>query len=68
MVAVALFCFAAFTGWGCSQSSQPNDQTTHVIVFSDVHFNPFYDQTLFNALVAAPVNQWQAIFESSSIT
>ena len=33
-----------------------------VVVFSDVHFNPFYDTTLFAALNAADPSQWAEYF------
>jgi hypothetical protein len=39
-----------------------------VVVFSDVHFNPFYDPTLFSKLVAAGADQWAGIFQTSKIT
>jgi sphingomyelin phosphodiesterase acid-like 3 len=38
-----------------------------VVVVSDVHFDPFYDPTLFPALVAADVSEWANIFNTSSI-
>ncbi|MEE9914081.1 MAG: metallophosphoesterase [Deltaproteobacteria bacterium] len=39
-----------------------------VVVVSDVHFDPFYDPTLFPALVAADADEWDNIFKTSSIT
>jgi hypothetical protein len=39
-----------------------------VVVFSDVHFNPFYDQTLFRSLDAADASEWNGIFQTSSIS
>ena len=55
--------------FGCATS---NNSTTinnfHVVVFSDVHFNPFYDTTIFDSLVAADASQWESIFASSSIS
>jgi sphingomyelin phosphodiesterase acid-like 3 len=39
-----------------------------VVVFSDVHFDPFYDPSLFTALVSADVSKWESIFQTSSIT
>ena len=32
---------------------------------SDIHFDPFADKKLVKALVAAPVEQWESIFQSS---
>lgn len=55
---------------GCSSdsgnSSAKNNFT--VVVFSDVHFNPFYDPSLFPALVAADTGQWATVFQTSLIT
>lgn len=52
---------------GCSSGT-----TTHknfpVVVFSDVHFTPFYDPSLFRALVSADAGDWADIFKTSSIT
>jgi hypothetical protein len=35
---------------------------------SDIHFNPFADQTIVRRLIAAPVEQWAAIFRASEST
>ena len=35
---------------------------------SDIHFNPFADQTIVRRLIAAPVEQWAAIFRASKNT
>ena len=43
-------------------------KTFPVVVFSDVHINPFYDPTLFPALVAAESTEWANIFKTSTIT
>jgi len=51
---------------GCGGGSSGNGSS--VLVFSDVHFNPFYDPSLFPALLAADTSQWAAIFASSAIT
>jgi hypothetical protein len=39
-----------------------------VVVFSDVHFNPFYDPSLFPEHVAADADQWANVFQTSLIT
>src|SRR5512133_1609352 len=39
-----------------------------VVVVSDVRFDPFYDPTLFPALVNADVGEWENIFKTSNIT
>jgi sphingomyelin phosphodiesterase acid-like 3 len=51
---------------GCSSSSSPAQQT--VVAISDVHFDPFYDPSLFASLQAAPVTEWAGLFASSAIT
>ncbi|MEI7902657.1 MAG: DUF3089 domain-containing protein, partial [bacterium] len=38
-----------------------------VVVFSDVHFNPFYDPSLVPALISAEAGEWAGIFKTSSI-
>jgi hypothetical protein len=54
---------------GCSSSDSNNQvQEFPVVVFSDVHFNPFYDPSLFEALVAADAGEWEDIFKTSKIT
>lgn len=54
---------------GCSSSDNNNQvQRFPVVVFSDVHFNPFYDPSLFPELVAADVGKWEDIFKTSQIT
>lgn len=50
---------------GCGGSGTSNFP---VVVFSDVHFNPFYDPSLFEALNAADVDQWADIFRTSGVT
>lgn len=37
-----------------------------VLVFSDIHFNPFDDASIFAALNAASPNDWAGIFQASS--
>ncbi len=66
VLSVVIFSVVALTACGNSSDNTPG--TSHVIVFSDVHFNPFYDATLFNSLVAADASQWEGIFASSSIS
>ena len=36
------------------------------VVFSDIHFNPYDDSTIFNALVATDVSGWENIFKGSA--
>jgi len=53
---------------GCGSDSRATDNSASVLVFSDVHFNPFYDHALFPALLAADTGQWAGIFQSSAVT
>lgn len=54
---------------GCGGSSSTSgSNNSDVLVFSDVHFNPFYDTNLFSRLDAADPSDWQSIFESSPVT
>jgi sphingomyelin phosphodiesterase acid-like 3 len=63
-VGALLVVASLFTG--CSSSSPPPPRT--VIAISDVHFDPFYDRSLFASLQAAPVTEWAGLFASSMIT
>ncbi|MGO9015440.1 MAG: metallophosphoesterase [Dissulfurispiraceae bacterium] len=49
-------------GGGSSNSTFP------VLVFSDVHFDPLYDQTLYPLLNSSDPSQWASIFQTSTIT
>jgi sphingomyelin phosphodiesterase acid-like 3 len=54
---------------GCGGSSSiGGNGDAEVLVFSDVHFNPFYDQQLFQRLDESDPSQWEGIFESSTVT
>jgi hypothetical protein len=44
---------------------KPDAGSATVVAFSDVHFDPFYDPSLLDALEAHPVSEWAAIFEAS---
>lgn len=44
-----------------------NGGSFSVVVFSDIHFTPFYDPSLFSALNAADASQWAGIFQTSGI-
>ena len=39
-----------------------------VVAVSDVHFDPFYDPSLFASLQRAPVTEWAGLFATSTIT
>ncbi|MFZ4538653.1 metallophosphoesterase, partial [Propionivibrio sp.] len=64
LVLVAIGLISGCGGGG--GTSTPS--TSPVLVFSDVHFDPFYDQTIFPQLVAAPASEWASIFQTSHIT
>ncbi|MCL5024728.1 MAG: metallophosphoesterase [Nitrospirae bacterium] len=53
---------------GCGGGTSSANKNFPVVVFSDIHFNPFYDPSLFEALNAADVGQWESIFRTSSLT
>jgi sphingomyelin phosphodiesterase acid-like 3 len=57
-----------FPGCGDNSSETPVGKTTQFVFISDIHFSPFYDETLFNELIQADVSQWEEIFQSSTIT
>lgn len=62
---VACLYLGALTA-ACGSSTRNSDFP--VVVFSDVHFNPLYDGTLFQALVAADAGGWDVVFKTSAIT
>lgn len=52
----------------CSSGTSTTSNNFPVVVFSDVHFNPFYDPSLFQQLVTRDSSEWASVFQSSSIT
>ena len=60
VIALAAFCFTR----DCT--AFPSD-TYPVAVFSDVHFNPFYDEALFQSLLTSDAGAWAGIFAGSQI-
>jgi hypothetical protein len=68
---VFLMGLLIFSFTGCTSTGNGTNTTTNnfpVLVFSDVHFNPFYDPNLFPALIAADADQWATVFQTSPIT
>jgi sphingomyelin phosphodiesterase acid-like 3 len=66
---VILMGMVIFSLSGCTSNDSNNQvQEFPVVVFSDVHFNPFYDQKLFPTLAAADADQWVSVFQTSTIT
>jgi hypothetical protein len=47
-------------------TAEPGPPTEHWLLVSDVHFNPFADPALVDALASAPVSGWEALFRSST--
>ena len=75
LMTIAGLCLMPFKGYATASTSAGytpdrcnSAGTSQAIVFSDVHFNPFYDTTIFPSLVAADASQWASIFASSSIS
>lgn len=58
---------AAGCGGGDDADAAPAS-TYPVAVFSDIHFNPYFDTTLFSQLVQADPSQWAGVFGQSKIT
>jgi hypothetical protein len=58
--------------WGSAEVGipvlNPEMNVYQVVTISDLHFNPFYDPTLYPALVAADASQWATIFRRSKMT
>ncbi|MBF0498416.1 MAG: hypothetical protein HQK58_17870 [Deltaproteobacteria bacterium] len=52
---------------GCGNDTNTTNNFP-VVVFTDAHFNPFYDPSLFQALNSADAGQWASIFKTSSIS
>lgn len=53
---------------GGSSSPNPTPSDYQVVAFSDLHFNPLYDPSLYSKLVASDPSQWAGIYQGSNIT
>lgn len=65
-----LILIIVFSMCGCSGVSTVTPapvRVYQVVTISDLHFNPFYDSTLFSQLTAADPSQWAAIFGRSTV-
>jgi sphingomyelin phosphodiesterase acid-like 3 len=51
--------------FGCGGGGSSSASEFPVLVFSDIHFNPFDDTSLFSALNAAPHSAWAGILATS---
>ena len=65
---LALILQLQLVACGGDSGSNNTNKNFPVVVFSDVHFNPFYDPSLFPELVAADAGEWESIFQTSNIT
>ena len=66
LIGILIFSLIGCTGTGNGTNTNNNFP---VVVFSDVHFNPFYDPSLFPALVAAdarPVGEYFSDIDDNS--
>ncbi len=70
LVVPVLAILFVFLAAGCSSDSSgtSTESKLPLVIFSDVHFTPFYDATIFNDLVNSPVEEWADIFQRSSVT
>jgi hypothetical protein len=58
----------AACGGSGTNTTPPASNNFQVVVFTDVHFNPFYDTTLFQTLLNEDASQWASTFQTSKIT
>lgn len=65
---ILFLCIIAAWCSGCTSDSSPVKASAPIVVFSDVHFTPFYDPEIFWDLVDASPDLWAGIFKGSSIT
>jgi len=69
LMSMLIFSLAGCSGSGNGvKNPNPTDNNFNVVVFSDVHFDPFYDKTLYTQLAAKDADQWAGIFQTSLIT
>jgi sphingomyelin phosphodiesterase acid-like 3 len=69
---------ALILGGGATVTAEPRSAAQQPLIaapgqgvflhVSDIHFNPLYDPSLAAELIAAPIERWDAIFQTSSIT
>lgn len=63
----AIVCISMGSLISSCGSGTTSTSNVPVVVFSDVHFNPLYDQMLYSQLVAKDISEWASIFEGSAI-
>jgi len=64
---ILIFIFGFSVGCRLGSSGFHITSSESFVVITDIHFTPFYDHELFDALVQAEAEDWAAIFSSSSI-
>src|SRR5271166_5554357 len=72
-LALAIICLSCAGSIGTAPTPVPGNFTA--VVFSDLHFNPFYDTARFNSdpslcttLADEDVSQWAGFFQASAVT
>ena len=67
MIARFLLCiFLAFLFWDLpSVPAAEEENSGECLLISDIHFDPFADQSLFSALAERPVSEWSRLLDSS---
>src|SRR5271169_3043980 len=62
-----IYLGALNSGCGGGNTTTITGNNFRVVVFSDVHFNPFYDPNLISALVNEnDTDKWAGIFQTSN--
>lgn len=64
----ALILLLQLAACGGDSGTNNTHNKLQVLVFSDIHFDPFYDESLSPALVSADASKWASIFKTSSIS
>ncbi len=69
MLTRLLLCsFFLFQAWKLppTANAQGKDSGEYLVI-SDIHFNPLTDDSLFQALAAQPVSEWNRLFDSALV-
>jgi sphingomyelin phosphodiesterase acid-like 3 len=68
LVVLLLLLSSRGYGWPGLHKAHPRSpgQSRHLLVVSDIHFDPFSDPALGPALAKAPVRKWESILSRSS--
>ena len=68
LLLVGLTSLGLICGCWCGGDGGGGNGNSTAVVFSDIHFNPFYDPALFSSLNSSDPGAWEALFRSSRIT